>query len=78
MKHVDILIWYARILFPLLKFTGHLSDRLKVFAGLNEKFVGFVWQSCTFREDCVGIVETTSWCKVVCSLITEALLVSNA
>ena len=29
-------IFVVRILFSLLRFTGHLSDRLKVFAGQNE------------------------------------------
>ena len=30
-------IFVVRILFSLLTFTGHLSDRLKNFAGQNEK-----------------------------------------
>ena len=30
-------IFVVRILFFLLRFTGHLSDRLKVFVGQNEK-----------------------------------------
>ena len=30
-------MFVVRILFSLLRFTGHLSDRLKKFAGQNEK-----------------------------------------
>ena len=30
-------IYVVRILFSLLRFIGHLTDRLKVFAGQNEK-----------------------------------------
>ena len=30
-------IFVIRILFSLMRFTGHLSDRLKDFAGQNEK-----------------------------------------
>ena len=30
-------IFVVRILFSLLRFTGHLTDRRKVFAGQNEK-----------------------------------------
>ena len=30
-------IFVVRILFSLLRFTGHFSDRLNVFAGQNEK-----------------------------------------
>ena len=33
----------AEFLFSLLRFTGHLSDKLKVFAGQNEKNTSFVW-----------------------------------
>ena len=32
-------IFVAMILFSLLRFTGHLSDRLKVFAGQNENLL---------------------------------------
>ena len=30
-------MFVVRILFSLLRFTGHLSDRLKVYVGQNEK-----------------------------------------
>ena len=50
-------IFVVRILFSLLRFIGHLSDRLKDFAGQNEDLLilsGSPALFDSFREDCSG------------------------
>ena len=54
-------IFVVRILYSLLRFTAHLSDRLKVFVGQNEKMPVFSGSPVLFANTTREGLKTNSF-----------------